>query len=173
MWATVSSRSYFCWLYRASPSLAAENIINLISVSTIWWCPCVESCVHVKHQDSVFWMTAIHALLAWSAPYLCYYHHFSTFHNIGRPLSLSSFKTFSSPKGNSTSIKRLLSIHSSSQLLVTVSTDLFKNNLLNSIWNPWRWESDGLVHPSQAHLVNKNSPCTSCWEHCVRVAQCD
>ena len=27
----------------ASPSLAAKNIINLISVLTIWWCPCVES----------------------------------------------------------------------------------------------------------------------------------
>ena len=41
--ATVSSQSYFCWLYRASPSLAAKNIISLISVLTIWWCPCVES----------------------------------------------------------------------------------------------------------------------------------
>ena len=30
-------------LYRASPSLVAKNIINLISVLTIWWCPCVES----------------------------------------------------------------------------------------------------------------------------------
>ena len=43
IWATVSSQSCFCWLYRASPSLAAKNIINLISVSTIWWCPRVES----------------------------------------------------------------------------------------------------------------------------------
>ena len=43
IWATVSSRSCFCWLYRVSPSLAAKNIINLISVLTIWWCPCVES----------------------------------------------------------------------------------------------------------------------------------
>ena len=42
-WATVSSQSCFCCLYRASPSLAAKNIINLISVLTIWWCPCVES----------------------------------------------------------------------------------------------------------------------------------
>ena len=32
-----------CWLYWASPSLATKNIINLISVLTIWWCPCVES----------------------------------------------------------------------------------------------------------------------------------
>ena len=45
IWATVLFRSCFCWLYRASPSLAAKNIISLILVLTIWWCPCVESCV--------------------------------------------------------------------------------------------------------------------------------
>ena len=46
IWATVSSRSCFCWLYRASPSLAAKNKINLISVLTILWCSCVVfSCV--------------------------------------------------------------------------------------------------------------------------------
>ena len=27
----------------ASLSLAAKNIINLISVLTIWWCPCIQS----------------------------------------------------------------------------------------------------------------------------------
>ena len=43
IWATVSSQSCFWWLYRASPSLAAKNIINLILVLAIWWCPCVES----------------------------------------------------------------------------------------------------------------------------------
>ena len=41
-WATVSSWSYFCWLYRASSSLAAKNIISLILVLTIWWCLCIE-----------------------------------------------------------------------------------------------------------------------------------
>ena len=46
IWATVSSRSCFCWLYKASPSLAAKKIINLISVLTIWQCSCVVfSCV--------------------------------------------------------------------------------------------------------------------------------
>ena len=40
IWATVSSQSCLCWLYRAFPSLAANNIINLILVSTIWWWPC-------------------------------------------------------------------------------------------------------------------------------------
>ena len=40
-WATGSSQSCFCWLYRASTSLAKKNIINLISLLTIWWYPCV------------------------------------------------------------------------------------------------------------------------------------
>ena len=52
IWATVSSQSSFCWLYRASPSSAVKNIINLISVLTIWWCPCVESSL-VLLEDSV------------------------------------------------------------------------------------------------------------------------
>ena len=44
IWA--SSRSCFFWLYRASPPLAIKNIINLISILTIWWGPCVFfSCV--------------------------------------------------------------------------------------------------------------------------------
>jgi len=44
-WVAVSSRSYFCWLYRTFPSFpswAAKNIINVISILTIWWCQCVE-----------------------------------------------------------------------------------------------------------------------------------
>ena len=44
IWATVSSRSCFCWLYRASPSLAVKNIINLILILVIWWCPCRVFC---------------------------------------------------------------------------------------------------------------------------------
>ena len=42
IWATVSSWSCFSWQYRASPSLAAKSMINLISVLIIWWCPCVD-----------------------------------------------------------------------------------------------------------------------------------
>ena len=42
IWATISSQLCFCWLHRASPSLAAKNIINLILVLAIWWCPCIE-----------------------------------------------------------------------------------------------------------------------------------
>ena len=43
IWARVSSKFCFCWLFRASPSLAPKNIINLALVLTICWCPCVES----------------------------------------------------------------------------------------------------------------------------------
>ena len=45
IWATVSSQSCFCWLYRASPSLAANNIISLISVSLVMSMCRVFSCV--------------------------------------------------------------------------------------------------------------------------------
>ena len=43
IWATVSPWYCFRWLYRASSSLAANNIINLLLLLTIWWCPCAES----------------------------------------------------------------------------------------------------------------------------------
>ena len=42
IWAKVSSKSYFCRVYRASPSSTANNIINWISVLTIRWCPCMK-----------------------------------------------------------------------------------------------------------------------------------
>ena len=64
IWATVSSQSCLCWLCRASPSLAAKNIINLISVSTIWWCPCAESSLVLLEEVSAmtsafFWQNSI------------------------------------------------------------------------------------------------------------------
>ena len=59
IWATVSSWSCFCWLYRASPSLVTKNIINLISGSTIWWCPCVQSS-HVVGRRC--WLWSVHSL---------------------------------------------------------------------------------------------------------------
>ena len=43
IWATISSRSSVCWLYRVSPPSAIKNIISFILILTIWWCPCVES----------------------------------------------------------------------------------------------------------------------------------
>ena len=34
IWATISSRSCFCWLYRAFPSLVTKNIVNLLLIFT-------------------------------------------------------------------------------------------------------------------------------------------
>ena len=67
VWATVSSWYCFCWLYRASPSLAAKNIINLILVLTIWWCPRVESSLVlleecVCYDQCVFWQTMVRVM---------------------------------------------------------------------------------------------------------------
>ena len=54
IWATVNSQSCFCWLNRTSPSLATKTIINLISVFTIWWCPCVESFLRML-EECLLW----------------------------------------------------------------------------------------------------------------------
>ena len=62
IWATVSSLSCFYWLYRASPSLAAKYMINLISVLTIWWCLCVESSLvllEAKPMLHNYWVCAL------------------------------------------------------------------------------------------------------------------
>ena len=59
----VSSQSCFCWLYRASPSLAAKNIVNLISVLTIWRCPRVESSLMLLER-----MFAMTNVFSWKNP---------------------------------------------------------------------------------------------------------
>ena len=50
----------FCWLYRDSTSLAAKK--NLISVLTIWWCPCVELSLALLEEavyyDQVSWQSS-------------------------------------------------------------------------------------------------------------------
>ena len=60
IWATVSSWSCFSWLCRASQSLAAKNIINLILVLTIWWCPCVETSLVLLVKKVLLW--PVHSL---------------------------------------------------------------------------------------------------------------
>ena len=52
IWATVRSRFCFFWLYRVSPSSTAKNIINLLSVKTLWWWPCVD-CSLVLLEEGV------------------------------------------------------------------------------------------------------------------------
>ena len=54
VWATVNSRSCFCWLHWASPSSAAKNIIHLISVLTIWWGPSIKSSLGLLGNGAYF-----------------------------------------------------------------------------------------------------------------------
>ena len=48
--------------YRASPSSAAKNIINLILVFTIWWYPCVELSLMLVEK------TAMTSVFCWQNP---------------------------------------------------------------------------------------------------------
>ena len=72
IWATVSSQSCFYWLNRAFPSLTAKIIINLISVLTIWWCPCVESCV----VGRVYLLWPVHSLGKTLLVFVCFILYF-------------------------------------------------------------------------------------------------
>ena len=47
IWATASSWSCFCWLYRTYLSSTEKNIINQILVLTSWWCSWIH---HMKCQ---------------------------------------------------------------------------------------------------------------------------
>ena len=68
IWATVSCRSYFCQLYRGSTSLATKNKISLISVLTIWWCPCVESSLVLLEEGVCYDQCVLLAELYWPLP---------------------------------------------------------------------------------------------------------
>ena len=85
--AIVNSWSCFCWLYRTSPSLAAKNIISLISVLTIWWCPCVESSLVLLEEGVCYDQCILLAKLYYPLPrfilnskakFTCYSRYFLT-----------------------------------------------------------------------------------------------
>ena len=80
IWATISS-SCFCWLYTASPSLAAKNVINLILELTIWWCPCVESSFVLLEDSVCYYQSVLLAKLCW--PLLC----FILYSNVNLPVT--------------------------------------------------------------------------------------
>ena len=58
-WATFSSRSCVWGLYTASPPSATKNVINLISVLTIWWCP-YEKLFPLLVKEYLLWL--VHSL---------------------------------------------------------------------------------------------------------------
>ena len=62
IWARVVSSSCFCWLYRASPSSAAKNIVNQTLVLADRLFPCVElslktmgAIINLQLPDTAFW----------------------------------------------------------------------------------------------------------------------
>ena len=54
--------------YRVSPSVAAKNIINLISVLTIWWCPCIESSLVLLKEGVCYDQCVLLAKFCWLLP---------------------------------------------------------------------------------------------------------
>ena len=68
VWATVSSWSCFCWLYRTSPSLATKNIISLILVLTIWWYPCIKTFLVWLEEGVCYDQCVLFAKLSESLP---------------------------------------------------------------------------------------------------------
>ena len=68
VWATVSSRSFLCWLHGASPSSAAKNIIHLILVLTIWWYACVELSLVLLVKGVCYDQCVLFAKLCWPLP---------------------------------------------------------------------------------------------------------
>ena len=97
IWATVTFRSCFCWLYIVSPSLATNN--QLISVLIIWWCPCVKSregngnplqyfCLE-NHMDGGAWWAAVHGVTrsqTWLSNFTFTFH----FHALGKEMATHS-----------------------------------------------------------------------------------
>ena len=90
IWATVSSQSCFCCLFNASPSLAAKNIINLILVLTIWWCPCVESSLVLLEEDVCYDQCILLAILYYPLPCFILYSRAK----LAKFFILSSFPIF-------------------------------------------------------------------------------
>ena len=61
------------WTNRASPTLAAKNVINLISVLTIWWCPCVEASLLLLEEGVCNDQCILLAKLCWPLTYFILY----------------------------------------------------------------------------------------------------
>ena len=89
IWAIVNSRSCVCWKYRASPSLAAKDIINLILFLTISWCPGIESSLVLLDEGIYYDQCVILANLCKSlscfilyskAKFACYFSYLLTSH---------------------------------------------------------------------------------------------
>ena len=157
IWATVSSWSCFCWLYRASPSFAAKNRINLILVLTIWWCPCVESSLVLLEE--VFAMTSA---FSWqNSISLCPASFRIPGPNLPVTPGVSCHPTFAfqSPR-----MKR----HLFWVLVLKGLVGLHRTAQLQFLQRYWLWLRLGLLWYSMVCLGNKQRSSCRFWE-CIQV----
>ena len=125
IWATVSSWSCFCWLYRASASLIAKSIINLISVLTICWCPCIESSLVLLEEGVCYDQCNLLAKLYWPLP--CFIPYSKTKFACFSGISWLPTVAFQSPIMKRTSFLGVSSTRSSSVQFSSVQS-------LSRIW---------------------------------------
>ena len=140
--------------YRASPSSAAKNIINLISVLTIWWRPCVELFLILLEKDIYYDQCVLLAKPWWPLPcfvlyskakFACYsgISWFPTFAFDSPMIKRHLFLDVSSRRSCKSS--QNLSTSASSALLVGVHTwiTVILNDLLwkrtKIIYCSWYW----------------------------------
>jgi len=101
VWAIVSSSFCFCWLYRASPVSAAKNIIILISIMTIWWCPFLEPSLVLLEKGVCYDQSVVLAKLCYPLPacfilyskakHVCYSRYLLTFAFQSPVVKITSF----------------------------------------------------------------------------------
>ena len=143
IWATVSSQSCFCSLHRASPSSAAKNIINLISVLTI--SPCVGSLLCLWKK--VFAMTSVFSWQNTVSP--CPASFCTLKPNLPITPDISWLRTFAiqSPVMNRTSfflvlvLAGLLDLHRIDQLQLLSASVVGAKSWISVMLNglPWKW----------------------------------
>ena len=161
IWATVGSWSCFCWLYRASSSLAAKNIINLILVLTIWWCPCVESSLVLLEEGVCYDQCVLLAkLIPYSkAKFSRYSRIWSTGEGNGKPLQYSCLENLmnSMKRQNDRILKGELPGSIGAQYVLEISGEITPERMKG--WNQsknntqlWMW----LVIEARSNAVKSN-----------------
>ena len=136
IWDTVSSWYCFCWLYRTPPSLAAKNIINLISVDHL----VMSMCSNVSCDGRGYLLWPVHyfdkTLLA-----------FALFHFVLQgqaclllQVSLDFLLLHSSPLWWKTHLFLALALEDFLGLQRTIQLQLFQHFWLgHRFWLLWYW----------------------------------
>ena len=161
MWATVSSQSCFCWLYRASPSLAAKNIINTIKKTIKEYnqskniinfgidhlvCSCVESSLVLLEKGVCYAQCVFLTKLYW--PLSCFILYSKANLPVTPSISWLPTSAFQSPTMKRTfffflsvssrrSCRSSQSYSTSASLASVVGAQTWIAVMLNGL--PWKW----------------------------------